>query len=432
MIKLICIDQKNISINQILTINTKKLIQKNIKIGILLDRNSKKLCIRHEYEGSCCYSDVDLNKLMLEKIDIDLIDYNNNKLTIINKWQKTYNINNDEIAYITRIEDDTKYLFNNYYIFLDKDINTIINEILQKGNIIQEIKNEVNYQLDYFNNEEILNLCYLFKNFNNNIYITGIGKSENVAKHLTSLLKSIGLKCFDLNCQNSLHGDIGSVKDNDYLILFSNSGNTYELINLVKYIKCKKIGIFCKKNSELQDLCYKTIILPFTNEIQNTNLKNIPTNSIMSQILFCNILIINLINYLNINEDKYKLFHPAGNIGYKYLQLKDILITKYPKIILVNNISINNILLEMTKYNTGCCFFVNNNNKLLGLITDGDIRRLLIQTTKSININNINKNYYYETNLLLYYDNIINKKHYKYIPILNDNINKVIIGIIKL
>ena len=304
---------------------------------------------------------------------------------------------------------------------------------MYENTIINEIKYEVEYQLNNFNTNEIIYLCNLLKNFNNNIYITGIGKSENVAKHLTSLLKSIGLNCFDLNCQNGLHGDIGSIKKDDLLLIFSNSGNTSELINLLNFIKCKVIGIFCKYNSKLEHLCFKTIILPYKKEIQNTKLKNIPTNSIMSQLLFCNIFVSNLINILNIDKNSYKLNHPAGNIGRINLQLKDLIITKFPKIILNREIkfNFNKVLLEMTKFNIGCCFFIDNNNKLLGVLTDGDIRRLLINKDKDINKDNINKDYYYETNLDLYYEDILNKKHYKFVPILNNNIERKIIGIIK-
>ena len=402
MIKLIIINQHNINISKILTINLKKLKEKNIKIGVLIDNNySNKICINDNYEGSSCYSYLDINKKLLECINIDLIDYNNNIYKTINEWQIKYNIVNDETILISHIMNSRKELYKRNYIF-DKDINYIINEILEENNIIQEITNEVNYQLNNFNNEEILSLCNLFKNFNNNIYITGIGKSENIAKHLISLLKSIGLNCLNLNCQNGLHGDIGSIKKDDYLLIFSNSGNTIELINLLKFIKCKVIGIFCNKNSKLEHFCFKTIIIPYRKEIQNINLKNIPTNSIMSQLLFCNVFISNLINILNIKNKEYKEYHPAGNIGIKYLQLKDIIIKEYPQIVLDNKNDFNKVLLEMTKYNIGCCFFINKYNKLLGLLTDGDIRRLILNKNNIININNINKNYYYETNIYIY------------------------------
>jgi arabinose-5-phosphate isomerase len=119
----------------------------------------------------------------------------------------------------------------------------------------------------------------------------------------------------------------------------------------------------------------------------------------MSQLLFSNILV--SILKKNIDLDNYKMNHPLGQIGKNLLKIKDVLITEYPKIILKDNIGLNKILLEMTKYKIGCCFFINENNKLIGILTDGDIRRILIDNPK-INIiceENINKDYYYETDM---------------------------------
>jgi arabinose-5-phosphate isomerase len=162
------------------------------------------------------------------------------------------------------------------------------------------------------------------------------------------------------------------------------------------------------------------------NELYNTkNINYIPTNSYMAQTFFCNILINTLINEINITIDDYKKFHPGGNIGQKLLKVKDVLITNFPKIILNNNVTLNSVLLEMTKYNIGCCFFVNNNGDLLGLLTDGDIRRLLIKNTiKNIILQNINTNYKYIDNNMFIKD--IKDNNSKFLPVI---INKFI-GII--
>ena len=163
----------------------------------------------------------------------------------------------------------------------------------------------------------------------------------------------------------------------------------------------------------------------------------IPTNSIMGQLLFSNFLVSILKNDICVNQ--YKRNHYGGNIGTQLLTIKDIAIKHFPKKILNNKISLHKILLEMTKYKIGCCFFVNNKNELIGIITDGDIRRLLLvnPTIRNITINNINIHYISECDQNKYvsdiqpigYIPIVQKKKliyiidsYKYFPTNNYNL----------
>jgi arabinose-5-phosphate isomerase len=293
-------------------------------------------------------------------------------------------------------------------------------------NTLLEMKNEANHQLNNMPLEEICKLSIKLVNTNNNIYFTGVGKSENIAFHTSSILKSIGLKAYNLNCQNCLHGDIGSLEKDDIVLLFSNSGNTKELIELIEFLKqrkCINIGICCNLKSKFKDLCNSTIVLPFKNELKINDIHSIPTNSYMVQLFFCNILTSQIVNYKNIYNKDYKLNHPAGNIGKNLKTIKDILITNYPKINIsgIQKIRINDILLEMTKYSIGCCFFINN-EELYGILTDGDIRRLLLNDTKDIiNINNINTNYDFESNILKLTKNVENIKKKKFVPVIENN-----------
>ena len=197
------------------------------------------------------------------------------------------------------------------------------------------------------------------------------------------------------------------------------------------YIIC----INCNKDGILNKLCDKSITLPFRNEL-NCNINTIPTNSYTSMLFFINILITSLVNIMNINYDKYKMNHPGGNIGFNLMKISDIIQKEYPKIKFTNlvdptySINLYEILLEMTKYSIGCCFFVNDNDELIGILTDGDIRRLQCNNTdiKSIKLEDINKQFYYETDINKTLNDIKNIKKYKFIPILDE---KKIIGIIK-
>jgi arabinose-5-phosphate isomerase len=202
--------------------------------------------------------------------------------------------------------------------------------------------------------------------------------------------------------------------------MFSKSGNTKELINLINILKernCYLIGICCDKNSAFFENCDFIIETPFNQEI-NGEINKIPTNSYLSHLLFSNILVSKLKN--NITLDEYKDNHTSGNIGKKLMKIKDCMTEEFPKILLSDKILLHNVLLNMTKYKTGIISFTDKNNKLLGILTDGDIRKLLLkdENKKYISISDINKNFYYETNIEKY---LFECKDFTYIPIINND-----------
>mgnify|MGYP005636775543 CR=1 FL=1 len=289
--------------------------------------------------------------------------------------------------------------------------------------VVNEIKNEMDYQLNNIDTIKIKNLIEIIKNRKGNIYCSGVGKSGTVASHFSDLLKSISINIYYLNPCNALHGDIGNINKNDIVIMFSKSGNTKEMINLVPFlrrIKVYLIGICCDKNSKFSNICDLVMETPFQNEIKGT-INKIPTNSIISQITFCNIVVSVLKKDIKISE--YKNNHPAGNIGNQLKTIKEAMSLKFPYVIFKENeeIELTKILLEMTKYNCGCCLFLNPEKNLLGLMLDGDIRRKLLRypNLKKVNIDDININCKKETDpnkLISEYD-----KHYKYIPFIKNN-----------
>src|SRR5690606_32319079 len=120
--------------------------------------------------------------------------------------------------------------------------------------------------------------------------------------------------------------------------------------------------------------------------------------------------------------NKYKLNHITNSINSKLYKLSNCMVYDYPKFIISHNIQIplHNILLEMTNKKIGCSIFVNSNNILIGILTDGDIRRLLLnnENIREITIDNLNKSYYYESDLDKY---IIECEKHNYIPIIKSN-----------
>lgn len=429
----------------------------NIKDGmglkILKDVGIKTgLISSYSTDKNILLNELDVNQAIIKHLKFDFKYIGSEKkINILNNWMKELDIGYENIAYIgddindieilrlakfsacpTDAFEECKQVVD--YICINKGgcgcvrefVELIVSNNYKKQNIIQEIKKEVNYQLDTINIDKINVIIDKIKNCSGIIYASGIGKSENIARHLTDLLKSISIKSFFLNATNSTHGDIGTIGANDIILLFSKSGKTKELIEIIPFLKQKKcfiIGICNDVKNIFETECNYTLIIPFKSEISG-EIDKIPSNSYMSHLIFCNILVGELKK--NIKLDDYKFNHPAGSIGNNLKKISDCIITDFPKINLKDNVKLHDVLLIMTKYKIGCCFFVDEFNILIGILTDGDIRRLLIENEeiKEINIYLINKKFYWEEDLNKYK---CDSKNYNYIPILN---NKKIMGII--
>ena len=290
--------------------------------------------------------------------------------------------------------------------------------------IIQDIKNEINYGLDNLDLNKINEIKdIIINNKNNNIFFSGIGKCETIAIHLCNLLKSLSYKTFFLNIQNSSHGDIGCMKENDIIMLFSKSGNTSELINFIKIANMKKIrviSITCNSDSNMGKISYFHYALPLRKELQQ-GIVNVPTNSAFIMLAFSNLLV-KLCD--NIELDEYKLNHLGGSIGNDLKKIKDIMIKDYPSLLMSDNLKLIDIVLEMTNKKMGIVVIKNNEDSIIGIITDGDIRRLLLKNTNLTYIKDehVNKFYYkFDDENIIFKDIKSLLLKYKFVPVMKDN-----------
>ena len=289
--------------------------------------------------------------------------------------------------------------------------------------IIDSIKEEINYNLNNIKIDKIKEIRDLIlKKKNNNIYFSGIGKCETIAIHLTNLLKSISYKSFYLNIQNSSHGDIGTLDENSLIMLFSKSGNTKELIDFIKIAKIKKIEIIsitCTENCTMKNISNYHYALPLKSEL-NYGIINVPTNSCVLMLIFSNILV-KLLD--NITLEEYKTNHLGGSIGNDLKIIGDLVTSNYAEFIYHEDLKIMDIVLEMTNKKMGIAVINDNENKIIGIITDGDIRRLLInnENIKNLKKEYINNDFFKFDNKNIIFKDIKNLllKH-KFIPLVNE------------
>ena len=221
------------------------------------------------------------------------------------------------------------------------------------------------------------------------VICSGVGKSGLIGRKISATLSSIGVSSFFLNPSEANHGDLGQIDKKDILLVFSYSGNTVELSNMLKYANrynIKVIGITSNANSILLKASDIKILIPKVQEADPTGM--VPTSSTSITLLLGDCLAVALMNKIKFSKERFKVFHPGGNIGQALLLVKDIMVSgsKIPKIKI--NSSIREASSKITKYKLGLAI-VMKKNVVAGILTDGDARRSLRYNLKSQNIKKI-------------------------------------------
>lgn len=211
------------------------------------------------------------------------------------------------------------------------------------------------------------------------LLFSGVGKSALIAKRFVHMLLSIGIQARFLSATDALHGELGVVEPSDIFIAVSKSGETEELIALLPHLKgrlLKCLSIVCYEGSQLELLSDLTLKVPLNKELCPFNLA--PTTSSSLTMLVQDLLIVALMEKQNLSREVYAENHPAGLIGKRLnIRVEDLMLTK-DEIPLINpERRLLDSLEIFTRKRCGCLVIVDNNQKLLGIFTDGDLRRTL-------------------------------------------------------
>ncbi len=211
------------------------------------------------------------------------------------------------------------------------------------------------------------------------IFFSGVGKSGLIAKKIAFTMASTGTRALFLSPTDALHGDIGMVSEKDVFIIFSKSGESDELIQLAPAIRNKGaqlVGIVCNDQSRLGLVCDFVFKLPFQEELCPYNMA--PTMSTTYQLLFGDLLTVALMRHKKFSLDEYALNHPSGRIGKRItLKVQDVMLTSSRIPLCHPKDKIGDILIELTNKRCGCLLVVDEYSKLVGIFTDGDLRRSL-------------------------------------------------------
>jgi len=210
------------------------------------------------------------------------------------------------------------------------------------------------------------------------VVITGVGKSAIVASKIVATLNSTGTPSLFMHAADAIHGDIGMVQSNDIVICISKSGNTSEvkvLIPLIKRAGAKLVALVSNTSSYLAEQADYILNATIESEACPNNLA--PTTSTTAHMAMGDALAVCLLELRGFSKSDFARFHPGGSLGKKlYLRVDDIL--PFNEIPVVNvDAHLNDIIIEIYSKRLGATAVVNNHNKLIGIITDGDLRRML-------------------------------------------------------
>lgn len=235
-------------------------------------------------------------------------------------------------------------------------------------------------------NDDFVRAVNLIIESQGRVIVTGIGKSAIIAQKIVATFNSTGTPAIFMHAADAVHGDLGMIQKNDIVICISKSGNTPEIKVLAPLLKQSgntMIGMIGQLNSDLAqqaDLVLNTYV---EKEACPHNLA--PTTSTTAQLAMGDALAICLLNSRNFNEQDFAKYHPGGSLGKKlYLRTGDLAV-KNQRPSISSSASVKDVIIEISQNRLGAVVVVDE-NAILGIITDGDIRRMLQKHSDLTNI----------------------------------------------
>lgn len=240
-------------------------------------------------------------------------------------------------------------------------------------------------------NRSFIDAVDLILNCKGKVICAGIGKSGIIARKISATFSSVGIPSFFCDPAQALHGDMGQIEKKDILIVFSYSGNTAELSNMLKYanrFRIKIIGVASKPDSLLLKGSDIKLLLPKVKESDITGM--VPTSSTSITLLLGDCLATTVMSIKKFSKEKFKVFHPGGNIGNSLLLAKDIMVIGKKMPVISYKKNIRAALKVMNQKKLGVVV-ITKNRFIKGLLTDGDLRRELNNYSQEKNLYNFIK-----------------------------------------
>ena len=207
------------------------------------------------------------------------------------------------------------------------------------------------------------------------VIVSGVGKSGHIGKKIASTLASTGTPSFFIHPTEASHGDLGMIQKEDICLFISNSGEASEFYDILNYIKnafIQMAAISSNLESTLMKAANFKLTIPKSDEVCPIGLA--PTTSAILTLAIGDAIAVSLMEQRNFNKSDYGLFHPGGKLGTQLLRAKDLMHTGEQLPIVEGDNLMEDVLLEMTSKSFGVAV-VCKGKKIIGIITDGDLRR---------------------------------------------------------
>jgi arabinose-5-phosphate isomerase len=234
---------------------------------------------------------------------------------------------------------------------------------------IQELKDRIN--------EDFIRAVEIIHNSKGRVVITGIGKSGLVGRKIAATLASTGTPSFFMHPAEASHGDLGMVTEDDVVIAISNSGETEEILRLIPYLKYFNVKIIALTGNPQSTLAKQAdVVLDVSVKEEACPFGFIPTASTTVTMAMGDAIAVALIMLNGFKKEDFAVFHPGGSLGRRMLtKVKDLMHTgeevpvAYPDTLMLDAV------LEISSKRLGVVVIVDENKRILGIITDGDVRR---------------------------------------------------------
>ncbi|MBX2903789.1 MAG: KpsF/GutQ family sugar-phosphate isomerase [Chitinophagales bacterium] len=213
------------------------------------------------------------------------------------------------------------------------------------------------------------------------VIVSGLGKSGIIGKKISATFASTGTPSFFMHTSDALHGDLGMVKSEDILLCISNSGETDEILKLIPALKKNHVVIISFTGNPASTLA-KNSNYHFNTHVEKEAcpLQLAPTASTVAALVIGDALAVTLMKLRNFKEQDFALFHPGGNLGRKLLRtVADEMLTE-PLPQLPLHADIKEIINAIGKWQLGLTVITDEHKNVIGIITDGDLRRAMAKT----------------------------------------------------
>ena len=282
---------------------------------------------------------------------------------------------------------------------------------------------------------EFNNVCNFLLETKGNLIFLGIGKSGKVSEKISATLSSLGKPSFYINAAEASHGDLGAITKKDSLIIFSYSGETEELVDLLPNLKQKKVNI-CSvtgdKNSSIALSSEAHISLNLKKEADMLNLA--PTSSTTAMMMIGDAISVAITNYEGLKRSDFGANHPGGSLGKSFIKVREIMIKEKDLPFIDGNISIIDAMEKISKKGFGLGL-IKIKGIVKGIFTDGDLRRMInnrIDLTSTPIKEVMTKNFKFVKDVDLVLDVSRIMEDQKIYSLIVKNSNKKITGLIRM